>query len=138
MYEAYKDSYKQNEYSQSFYNEIGGPLGEWAAENPEYFQNTCACRLSKAMNYNGFKIKKGTPNTYLGGDGNYYFVNAKAMQAYLSKRWGEPRLFKKGNILKNAVYFQSGFSGGVSGHLDIMYRGKAAHKFYNKPTYYWH
>ena len=58
MYEAYKDSYKQNESSQSFYNEIGGPLGEWAAENPEYFQNTCACRLSKAMNYNGFKIKK--------------------------------------------------------------------------------
>ena len=138
MFETYQKSYEQYDSPELFYKSIGGPLGEWAAESPEHFQNSCAARLSKAMNYNGFEIKKGTPNTYLGGDGKYYFVNAKAMQTYLSKKWGTPRLLKNGQILKNGIFFQTGFPGGVTGHLDIMFRKTAAHAFYNKTTYYWH
>ena len=61
-----------------------------------------------------------------------------AMQTYLSKKWGTPRLLRNGQILKNGIFFQTGFSGGVTGHLDIMFRKTAAHAFYNKTTYYWH
>jgi hypothetical protein len=83
-------------------------------------------------------IKK---NTFSGGDGNYYFLQAKAMADYISKRlWGSPTILKKNQYLKNAVYFQEGFGEGVTGHLDIMCRRQAAHEFYTYPdltTSYW-
>jgi RHS repeat-associated protein len=140
MYKIYEQSVKDSGEPADFYSSIGGPLGKWAAESPQDFGNTCAARLSKALNYGGFEIPKGTPATYLGGDGKSYFIHAKAMSKYLSgsKMWGTPRSVNPAN-LRNAVYFQTGFEGGVSGHLDIMYRGKYAHDLYpGKPTIYWH
>jgi len=120
---------------------FGGEIAEMARESPEDFQNTCAARLSKALNYAGFKIPKGTAHTFLGGDGNYYFLQAKAMVDYISKRlWRAPTLLKKNHHLNNAAYFQEGFGRGVTGHLDIMFRQKAAHEFYRYPgltTTYW-
>ncbi len=60
-------------------------MGEWAANSPELFGNTCAARLSKALNYSNFEIPAGTSGAYLGGDGKYYFINAQKMADYLSK-----------------------------------------------------
>lgn len=51
--------------------------------------------------------------------------------------WGTLRQLISHN-LKNAVFFQTGFGGGVSGHLDIIYRGVPAHHIYQAPTFYWH
>ncbi len=139
MYRVYKESVENYSEAAEFYNSIGGPLGDWAAKEPQEFQNTCAARLSKALNYGGFRIPKGTPGTYLGADGNSYFIQAKAMSTYLSsnKIWGIPRSVNPNN-LRNAVFFQNGFSGGVSGHLDIIYRGVPANHIYPAPTVYWH
>lgn len=75
---------------------------------------------------------------YLGGDGKYYFINEKAMYSYLSKRWGMPQVLGNRSTLKNDVFYQTNFSSGVTGHLDVMYNGFAAHKFYDTTTYYWH
>lgn len=76
----------------------------------------------------------------MGGDGKYYFIRADQMYNYLSrtKVWGSPILLKPNYVLKNAVYYQGGFTAGVTGHLDIMYRGISAHHYYQTTTYYWH
>jgi hypothetical protein len=138
IYDQYKKDVIEHPGVAEFYESIGGPLGEWAADQPESFQNTCAARLSKALNYSGYEIPKGTLGTYKGGDGKYYFINAKMMMTYLSsnKVWGTPTLLK-GTML-NGVIYQTGFSGGVTGHLDVVYRGIAAHEMYDTTTYYWH
>ena len=140
MYDVYKKTVDDFPSAQDFYDSIGGPLGDWAAKSPGEFENTCAARLSKSLNYGGFEIPKGTPATYLGGDGKSYFINAKAMSNYLSKNtvWGTPRSVSNYLHLKNAVFYQSDFGGGVTGHLDIIYRGNAAHHIYPNPTKYWH
>ncbi|WP_421940539.1 T6SS effector amidase Tae4 family protein [Pedobacter sp.] len=140
MFDVYKKSVDDFPGASDFYDSIGGPLGDWAAQSPDMFENTCAARLSKALNYGGFEIPKGTPATYLGGDGKSYFINAKAMSNYLSKStvWGTPRSLSNYLHLKNAVFYQSDFGGGVSGHLDILYRGVPAHHIYPNPTKYWH
>lgn len=139
MYEVYKKSVEEYATPSEFYESIGGPLGEWAKRAPDDFQNTCAARLSKALNYGGFEIPKNVPGVYLGGDGKYYFINAKAMANYLSKNkvWGAPIPVKQGKLY-NGVFFQTGFTGGVTGHLDIMFRGLPANHIYETTTFYWH
>jgi RHS repeat-associated protein len=131
------DQYKS---ATEFYESIGGPLGDWAKQSPEQFTNTCAARLSDALNYSGFDIPAGTPGTYTGGDGKFYFIQAKQMVAYLSKGnvWGEAKAIQNISRVKNAVIFQTGFSGGITGHLDIIYRGIPAHNAYDTKTVYWH
>jgi hypothetical protein len=140
MYNVYKKSVEDYSTPDELYKSIGGPLGDWAAKSPEEFQNTCAARLSKALNYGGFEIPEGTPGAYLGGDGKYYFINAKEMSTYLSntKVWGMPNSVRNYSHVRNAVVFQTGFSGGVTGHLDVVYRGIPAHYIHNNKTYYWH
>lgn len=140
MYNVLKKSAQDYQTADEFYESIGGDLGDWAAKSPEQFRNTCAARLSKALNYGGFEIPRGTSETYLGGDGKYYFINAKSMYNYLSnaKVWGKPVQAASISKVKNAVIFQTGFSGGTSGHLDIIYRGMPANHSYPKTTYYWH
>jgi len=140
MYSLYKESIADFPQPAEFFESIGGPLGEWAASSPNEFQNTCAARLSYALNYSGFDIPGSASGAYLGGDGKYYFVNAKAMSTYLSRIdvWGTPTEALSYTSVKNAVIFQTGFSGGVTGHLDIIYRGNPANHIYPTTTYYWH
>lgn len=119
----------------SFYNFLGGPLGDWAKNSPDEFTNTCAAKLSYALNYSGYKIKPHTPNTYLAGDGNWYFINAKEMNYYLEQNF--IKINERINItqVKNAITFQTGFKHGVSGHLDVFYRRKSASgSYYNVPV----
>ena len=140
MYNVYKKSVEDYPTPEEFYKSIGGPLGDWAAESPEQFENTCAARLSMALNYGGFEIPEGTSGAYLGGDGKYYFINAKAMSTYLSntKVWGMPNQARSYSNVRNAVISQTGFTGGVTGHLDIIYRGMPANHIYQTTTFYWH
>jgi hypothetical protein len=140
IYEVYRNDVIVYPTPEEFYEYIGGPLGEWAASNPEQFGNTCAARLSRALNYSNFEIPAGTSGAYLGGDGKYYFINAQKMADYLSKNkvWGAPTLLKNNQVVKNGVIFQTGFGGGVTGHLDVVYRGQPANHIYNITTYWWH
>jgi len=140
IFDVYRDDMSAYPSAEEFYESIGGPLGDWAKRSPKYFQNTCAARLSKALNYSGFEIPKGTPNTYLGGDGKYYFIKAQEMSVYLSTDnvWGEPKLLLSTQRVKNAVIYQTGFNQGITGHLDVIYRGIPANYLYNTTTYWWH
>ena len=92
--------------------------------NGEGFDNACAARMSYALNYAGLEIPRGTKEAYLGGDGKYYFINAREMKNYLTKIWGKPKnIGNRINMISNAVFFQSGpdFNPKVSGHVDVIY-----------------
>ena len=61
------------------------------------------------------------------------------MNIHLGNILGAGKLLGRNMVLKNALYYQTGFSQGISGHVDIMFRGKAGTNFYmGVQTTYWH
>lgn len=129
--EFYRQSLFENSSPQEFYHSVG---------LPEY-DNACAARLSYALNKSGIKIPYIPGETRLGVDGNNYFMFAKDMGAWFRQKWGPPRLYTNPQkyTLKNGVVFQSGFSGGITGHVEYFYLGRDGHStdagaraYYNK------
>ena len=53
---------------------------------------------------------------------------AKDMGNWFRQVWGKPRTYTNPNKYtpKNGVVYQSGFSGGVTGHVDVVYRRRWA------------
>lgn len=66
--------------------EIGGQVGA------EWIKNTCAIRLSHALNYAGAPIPKDAPglNVVKGGDGKWYAYRVNEMRHYLESTYGPP------------------------------------------------
>jgi hypothetical protein len=56
--------------------------------------NTCAIRISKALNYSGVVVPalpdnpNGTKNSITGADGKNYIINAKALNSWMRKTFG--------------------------------------------------
>ena len=126
---------KTNDSPASFYEFLGGPLGDWAKASPDEFVNTCAAKLSYALNYSGYKIEPHTPGTYLAGDGNWYFINASKMDSYLAEHFVTINTNVYHKNVKNGITSQKGFKYGVSGHLDVFYRKESASgKYYKNPV----
>lgn len=71
------------------YTKIGGSILEQYNSNPPKYQNTCALRISKALNYSGVNIPEGE-GRYKGADGKYYFLSAKALLVWMKKTFGTP------------------------------------------------
>ncbi|QTV06752.1 T6SS effector amidase Tae4 family protein [Faecalibacter bovis] len=74
-------------------NEIGGPVKQAFIDYPQLVRGFCAVTLSYALNYSGVTIPNipttGTAlGTVRGGDGKYYFLNAKALNAWMRKTFG--------------------------------------------------
>lgn len=121
--EIYRQTMADYPLPQGLYRELG---------LPEY-NNGCAMRMSYALNKSGvLKIPNIKGQTLKGNDGNYYFMFAKDMDAWLSQRrvWGNPRLYKSPAKYKlmNGVVSQSGFKGTVTGHIEYFYNGHDGHK----------
>jgi hypothetical protein len=119
------------------FKKIGGPLQEWYEKDPSNLSNTCALRLSYALNKSGYLIPKGK-STYQGADGLNYYILASNMKIHLGNILGAGKSLGRKGVLKNALYYQTGFSQGISGHVDVMFREKAGSNFYNgMQTTYW-
>jgi hypothetical protein len=71
------------------YASIGGQVLNQYNTDPLKHQNTCALRISKALNYSGIIITAGT-DRYLGADGKYYFLSAKALLSWMKITFGTP------------------------------------------------
>ncbi len=98
IYEAYPSGYEENIYSKihmtevELYASIGGPLGDWFNDvmtndnltDDGNFGNTCATRLSKALNDAGFKIPKSR-GTFEGANNKHYYIKAQSMYNYLNR-----------------------------------------------------
>lgn len=115
--EKYRQSMEDYPLPQELYRELGFP---------EY-ENGCAMRMSYALNKSGvLKIPYIKGQTQKGNDGNYYFMFAKDMDAWLSQRrvWGNPRVYTNTSksVPMNGVVSQTGFSA-ATGHVEYLYHG---------------
>jgi hypothetical protein len=72
---------------------IGGPVQQAYNDYPSLSRGYCALKVSRALNYSGISIPQitttsGNPGTILGGDGKYYFLNAKALNKWMRETFG--------------------------------------------------
>lgn len=112
------------------WEKVGGSLGTWGARNSGAggdYENTCATRVSYALNYSGaeipasarsvdpggFKQNLATP-AYNGlqGDMKWYIIRASTLDKYLRSIWGKP-----GYIVRTAKDYQNTMS-----HLDAQHQ----------------
>lgn len=76
------------------YNAIGGDVLQARVTYPLSTGDTCALRVSVALNGAGITIPQinwassSSPGTIMGADGKYYFLNAKALNIWMRKTFG--------------------------------------------------
>ena len=68
---------------------IGGPAGRLGTADPEFPADTCAVRVSHALNNSGSPIPQTAPNIWY-GEGGFYIPRAADMRTYLHSAWGSP------------------------------------------------
>lgn len=129
----YKECKSLYDTPEAFYESLGGDIAYAAKSNPEMFSNTCAARLSQAMNKSGLVIPYIQGKTIMGSNQMNYFIRASDMKKYFISLWGNPRIIARPTNVKNGIVFQNGFSG-VSGHVDVFYKGRSGGAAY---LYYW-
>ena len=67
------------------YNSIGGSVATFYVDENT---NTCAIRLSKALNYSGVIIPNIPGQTFKGADNKYYFKAAYQINIWMRKTFG--------------------------------------------------
>lgn len=116
--------------SETVKQEIGGRV------TSEKIKNTCAVRMSYAMNYIGIKVPPSFPGmvTVAGGDGLRYAVRSLEMREWLRHELGMPDFYvkKKANEpfdkstippMQGVIAFKIKFTD-ASGHLDVWTHGR--------------
>ena len=117
-----------------FYQSLGGEIAQ-KAKNGNW-ENACAARLSYAMNKSGLKIPCIKGITLKDKFGKNYFTLASDMIKYFNKIWGNGIVCNNKNIrLNNGITGQTGFTN-ASGHVDVVYNGKAAGGEHGAVYYY--
>ncbi len=128
------------------YSFVGGDVAQARVNYPNETNNTCALKVSIALNAAGVNIPEittlnGEPGTLQGADGNFYFLNAKALNIWMRKTFGtfpqnsnhvEYHKSEGGNNGKNFPSILNGKKGiysmipespnnfGASGHADLF------------------
>lgn len=80
-----------NKSAEKVYELIGGNVYELYKSNPSSYQNACALRMSRALNYSGFPISTG--NGYYmakGEDGLNYLFRVREMIKYINNKFSLP------------------------------------------------
>jgi hypothetical protein len=67
---------------------IGGDVEQAYINNPNNVRGFCALKVSKGLNDSGVTIPNIPGKTIKGGDNNYYFLNAKALNVWMRKTFG--------------------------------------------------
>ncbi|WP_343534888.1 type VI secretion system amidase effector protein Tae4 [Pedobacter sp.] len=125
------------------YTMVGGTLNtKNKNHNPDY-QNACAIRGSRALNYSGLEIPElvydNRKKTEKGADGKNYILSAEAFNRYMKDTFGPPTYAltsqEIGGDRKKIVDFLKGKTGiyttvnkspgiaGFSGHIDFIING---------------
>ena len=99
--------------------------------NAVWITNTCAIRMSRALNYSGIPLPSSFHglNTVKGGDGKRYAYRVREIQPWLEATLGKPAfitkkkdgaVFDKSTIasLKGLIAFDIAFAD-ATGHLDL-------------------
>ncbi len=71
--------------TEDLYKEIGGGLPENLKKDPNSWENSCAIRMSKALNYSEAKLPKAPSQggNIVGKDKNNYWIRVKDLKAHL-------------------------------------------------------
>ncbi|WP_145716598.1 T6SS effector amidase Tae4 family protein [Chitinophaga japonensis] len=140
MYAAYpKDASGNDMPGPEVYQLVGGtPLAFYNAD-PEHYNNACALRVSRALNYCNVKIPRIQGETFQGNDGKFYFLSAAKLYAWLKATFGTPNMeltnggtdgqnFRTGLTGKKGIYLmQPNYPKlfGATGHASLWDGSKA-------------
>lgn len=69
----------------NIYSSLGGDIANYYVDETT---NTCAIRLSKALNYSGVIIPHLPGQTFIGADNKYYFKAAYELNKWMRKTFG--------------------------------------------------
>lgn len=116
--------------------------------NADWITNTCAVRLSRALNYNGAPVPSNFAGlkTVKGGDGKRYGFRVREMNKWLTFALGKPDFdhkkkrgdaFSKDTIvaMKGIIGFDIAFAD-ATGHLDL-WDGNTFSSEYHMSVNYW-
>ena len=140
IYEAYlKTSWRiKNGYWEIIpANELCERIGGELSTIKDAVENSCAIRLSAALNAAGYDIPN-MDGTMKGKDGKGYFLKAEALNQYLSSKISLVRLT---NVISNPNYAKNGLiyispgkewkSQYITGYVDVVYKNIwASHAYY--------
>jgi hypothetical protein len=140
--------------TKDLYDEIGGGLPELFLSNPNSWENSCAIRMSRALNYSGVKLKKAPSSggNIKGDDGFNYWIRVKDLQKFLIDFLPKPSLDKVGGLgavndfigKKGIVVFDVSGWGNATGHFTLwdgghlVYPGAPEHDDPTSEYYYFH
>ena len=139
------------------YDDIGGGLPDRLKADPINWENSCAIRMSKGLNYSGvvlpWALSKG--GTVVGKDKYKYWIRVNDMKTYLGEKFG----LKKDDIIEAAggksavdefkgkkgiiVFDVTGWSN-ATGHFtlwdgaNLIYPGDPIHDNPSSSFYYFH
>ena len=106
----------------SLWDFIGGKVRQNG--NANIFTNSCAIRMSYALNQSGCQIPYVKGKTVSGGDKNWYFYRVNDLLSYLTSEWGSPSTLNlqtwRGDIAgqNGMVVFEVHWAD-ATGHFDL-------------------
>jgi len=136
-------------FTKDLYDEIGGGLPQALIDNPDAYENSCAIRMSKALNYSGVFLPKAPSKggNIRGKDRRNYWIRIKDLKKYLLDNLKKPTVDKKGGVgvvenFKNKhgiIVFDVSGGNNAGGHftlwdgIDLLYVGAETPE-HNDPT----
>lgn len=100
----------------SVYALVGGDVLALYNSDPGSFQNACALRVSRALNYSEVVIPNISGQTFKGADNKYYFLSSAKLFNFMKKTFGPPTI--KLNNAQGGTN-GSGFASHLAGHKGI-------------------
>lgn len=70
------------------YSLVGGQVLAMYTSNPSKFQNACALRVSRALNYSGVSIPAVSGKTFKGADNKNYFLISANLYSFMKQTFG--------------------------------------------------
>jgi hypothetical protein len=120
--------------SEDVYKMIGGKVYQNFQANPEAYANSCALRLSDALNKSGNKIPFIKGQTGSGQNGDWYFYKVSDLANYLKSLFGSPDISGTTqdafNGKQGIIWFQVSGWGDATGHFTLWNGSQVAHGDY--------
>ena len=115
-------------HAEDFYISLGEEFIELVNSGKYNMSNACAAKLCEALRLSGIEIPES--NSTIKGSNGYYYASAEKMFRYLKQHINVKGIGVNHKTINYGIVYQEGFKN-VSGHVDVVYGGKAAGTYYN-------
>ncbi len=116
------------------YELIGGKVNQNYLNNPNDFANSCALRMSRALNYSGHEISYQKGKTGSGDDKKWYYYRVADIIEYVTSIYGSPDLTNANRndvwMKRGIILFQNCGWTNASGHIDLWNKAIAGNHAY--------